>query len=84
MPLKSAYVPSDWRKVQNVVLERKIQVVEWRVRTIRGVSLLHVPCAMLLGKNVRAILKRQCKRSITEQKKLHWPAIHSATTLGKG
>ena len=38
---------------------------------------------MLLHKKVRANLKRQCKRSIPEQKKLHWPAIHSATTWGK-
>ena len=52
-----------------VVVEGKIQVVEWY--------------AMLLHKTVRAILKRQCERSILEQEKLHWPAIHSATTWGK-
>ena len=50
MPWKSAYVPPEWRKAQ--ICSPRV-AVEWRVRTNRGVSLLHVPYAMLLDKKVR-------------------------------
>ena len=57
MPWKSVMYHQNGRRRKYVVLERKIQAVEWHVRANRGVSLLHLSYAMLLDKKIRVIVR---------------------------